>query len=541
MARIIPAFMQFLDGNGDPLVDGWLRFTESGTNNTDKDTFSDVGEAVANTNPVQLDGEGRCPSIFGTGSYNVRSFVDSGGSPGTQIQQFDPVGGDLTGGSFSDWNSASIYGEGDLVTGSDGNYYRSLSTNNQNQDPISTASAWEEVQFLGAWNENITYAINDVVIDDSGYIYRSIQAGLNKIPSDEPEYWEPSILQTDLLTSTFTHNMTVDEDYILSVAENRNGRVIITDTGATLATARNIIVSDIDRSFFAQNDTIQILTFKTSGGSGVAVTAGSSLLLLCDGTDVIDPLTVQTAEVSESVTALGRLSQHTNLAIVNNGGNPNFQADASADEVLLEGATGNQFKISSLAQTVDLTASGAGGLDTGSEAVSTWYHIWALAKADGTKTVVFSLSTTFAGVTKPTDYIYGGYIGAIYNASTGHLLGGFVQSDDNVSVDSVTMIDGAMIGGAWTSISITTAAPPTARRVRASMNGTGRMLGLSAYSDGKDGQVISIAPTGASSTFGNLFPTARVTATSMDAPYRATMYYWNSVVTGCVVITGWSF
>jgi hypothetical protein len=40
MSRIIDAFTQFFDDDGDPLIDGWLAFKKSGTNNTDKDTFA---------------------------------------------------------------------------------------------------------------------------------------------------------------------------------------------------------------------------------------------------------------------------------------------------------------------------------------------------------------------------------------------------------------------------------------------------------------------------------------------------------------------
>ena len=97
MARIIPAFFQFFDDNGDPLVDGFLKFVESGTNNTDKDTFADINETIANANPVPLDAAGRCPNVFGSGAYNVISYT----SAMVQIQQFDPVSGDVFQGAFS--------------------------------------------------------------------------------------------------------------------------------------------------------------------------------------------------------------------------------------------------------------------------------------------------------------------------------------------------------------------------------------------------------------------------------------------------------
>ena len=117
MPRVISAFKQFFDDSGNPLVDGWLRFTVSGTNNTDKNTFADSSETIANANPLQLDAAGRCPNVFGSGSYRVVSFVDAAGSPGTQIQQKDPVGGSAGTGAFEDWNDLSIYPLGKIVTG----------------------------------------------------------------------------------------------------------------------------------------------------------------------------------------------------------------------------------------------------------------------------------------------------------------------------------------------------------------------------------------------------------------------------------------
>ncbi len=143
MARIIDAFQQFFDDNGDPLVDGWLKFNESGTNNTDKDTFADINEIIANANPVPLDGAGRCPNIFGTGTYNIISFT----SAMVQIQQFDPVNTIGFPGAFSSWESSTIYDQGDIVIASDDKYYRSIISNNQENEPSASPDQWEEVRF----------------------------------------------------------------------------------------------------------------------------------------------------------------------------------------------------------------------------------------------------------------------------------------------------------------------------------------------------------------------------------------------------------
>lgn len=87
---------------------------------------------------------------------------------------------------------------------------------------------------------------------------------------------------------TVTHNMTSDADYILTAEQNKFGKVIITDTNPFLTVPKNIIVSDKQKDFIFHNDTLQILTVKTSGGTGIAVAAGAKVWLLCDGTNVID-------------------------------------------------------------------------------------------------------------------------------------------------------------------------------------------------------------------------------------------------------------
>lgn len=160
MPRIIPAFTQFFAFNTvtgvlEPLVDGWLAFYESGTTSTDKDTFSDLAETTANTNPVQLDAEGRCPSIFGTGAYKVVSYTNDEvlNQPAVTIQTFDPVpGGTESAGPFSIWYSTITYEKNAIVTGSNGLYYTSQIEDNTGNDPVTDdGSNW--IQALRDSNE----------------------------------------------------------------------------------------------------------------------------------------------------------------------------------------------------------------------------------------------------------------------------------------------------------------------------------------------------------------------------------------------------
>jgi hypothetical protein len=95
------------------------------------------------------------------------------------------------------------------------------------------------------------------------------------------------IEEQQLIVESITHDMASDADYTLSDAENKKARIIITDTSVNLTTARNIIVSNVERELVATNDTAQSLTFKTTSGSGISIGAGMQIVLFCDGTNVI--------------------------------------------------------------------------------------------------------------------------------------------------------------------------------------------------------------------------------------------------------------
>lgn len=200
MGRIISAFKQFFDDAGDPLKNGWLRFLESGTNNTDKATFNDSTYTIPNANPLQLNGAGRCPDVFGTGNYRVVSFLndpEDEESPGEQVQVFDPVTAEGTqiatsGSSFGEWSSTVTYALGDLVT-SNTVTYKSLKNANLNENPALYEESWEVVDFVHTWNSTLNYSIGNMVFFD-GNLYFSLQdMNLNQQPDTSPTWWQPVI------------------------------------------------------------------------------------------------------------------------------------------------------------------------------------------------------------------------------------------------------------------------------------------------------------------------------------------------------------
>lgn len=96
---------------------------------------------------------------------------------------------------------------------------------------------------------------------------------------------------TLLLDTATTHNFTSDADYTLTSTQEGYGRVVLTDTTPILTVGRNVLVSTTEDGRWYDNGTLQDLTVKTSAGTGIVVPAGKSRYLICDGTNVVDPLT----------------------------------------------------------------------------------------------------------------------------------------------------------------------------------------------------------------------------------------------------------
>lgn len=138
----------------------------------------------------------------------------------------------------------------------------------------------------------------------------------------------------------------------------------------------------------------------------------------------------------------------------------------TADSLVLTDANNRDRRFTSVSETITITTSGASGLDTGSEASATWYHLWIIAKPDGTINGLMSLSST--APTLPSGYTYKGYVGAIYNDGSGDLID-YLQRGDVVDTASGTPLSSGSATSV-TSVSLAAIVPSTARTFRCSLS-----------------------------------------------------------------------
>lgn len=279
MGRVIEAFAQFLDGEGDPLAYGWLRFLASNSTNTNKDTYNDPNYQIPNANPLQLDGEGRCPSVFGVGDYRIISYVndpDEEDSPGEQIQMFDPVSAQGTveatgtGTVFDAWSSIVTYDLGDIVT-RDFGYYRSLGNSNLGFDPLLEPSWWEQVDFLSYYNSTITYETGDLVYYDEN-LYLSLQDGnVTHTPTTSPAWWR-AVATGCKAYLTQSGNFTITSSHL-------NYLIILTDSAVANATFDLPAMSSTTDKFclWIYNASDYVLTLDAAGATTVWLNAGGTI------------------------------------------------------------------------------------------------------------------------------------------------------------------------------------------------------------------------------------------------------------------------
>ena len=138
----------------------------------------------------------------------------------------------------------------------------------------------------------------------------------------------------------------------------------------------------------------------------------------------------------------------TGLTLSNNGADANNDIDISAGRACA--GTGDYNLILTAARTKQLDAvwvvgTNQGGLDTGTKTISTWYHVWLIARVDThVVDVLFSASAT--APTMPANYTKKRRIGAIRTNSSGNIIA-FIQRGDYflwstppaLDIDTVTL------------------------------------------------------------------------------------------------------
>lgn len=212
-ANPVPQIAEIRNGVFTPIVGAKKYFYETGTA-TPKTIYSDSSLTIPQTNPVLSDSEGRFPDIFLDGIYREVQEDELGNTLWTR----DPVG-EVESGQFADWANDATYNIPDIVKGSDDKYYRSLTDNNQGNDPVSSPVNWEALRFGREWNTNVTYGAGDIVFGSDDRAYTSlIDSNAGNDPVSSPLAWAiGDFLNSILIKNTNYTIETKDRGSLISV------------------------------------------------------------------------------------------------------------------------------------------------------------------------------------------------------------------------------------------------------------------------------------------------------------------------------------
>jgi uncharacterized protein (DUF1919 family) len=173
----------------------------------------------------------------------------------------------------------------------------------------------------------------------------------------------------------------------------------------------------------------------------------------------------QAAEDAGLAALTALLPGFVNLLIQNNGATPASKVDVTADAALLLDGSNNGKLFRTVSVTVNIAVSGAGGLDTGTEAANTTYFIWLIGKSDGTIAGLFSTSAT--APTMPSGYTYRKLVGFVRNDGGSNFLG-FYQRDRILKYDArgqVTVFNGLGVPTSATNLGLASFVPPAISRM----------------------------------------------------------------------------
>jgi hypothetical protein len=211
--------------------------------------------------------------------------------------------------------------------------------------------------------------------------------------------------------------------------------------GTSLSTTRNLVVPTKSKLYFVRNNTngSQSVIVKTTSGSGITVPHGKYMSLYCDGTNVIDAASYQTAMTIGTMTSAsvaitgGSVTGITDITVADGGTGASTFTDGG---VLLGNGTG---AIQAMAVLTDgQMIVGDGTTDPVAESGATLRT--SIGVAIGSDVAAYNADTLFADV---ADNLTKGFSTTVHDAGT-KSSGTFTPDQDNGNIQR------AINGGAHT-------------------------------------------------------------------------------------------
>lgn len=478
MATLLPQGKQvFFDANGAPLAGGFVYHYIPGTT-TAKDTWRDAGQTILNPNPIILDANGSAV-IYGSGAY--RQVV----TDPADVTIWDQLTAD-TASSGSSWAGQSA-GSANAQTVTAANF---------------TSADGQGISFIAGYTNTGATTLNPsgigpiAVLKDtpSGAVLLTggeIVAGcLVSVTYDATRgafhlgsYAQSNLSVSEISTSRLTLTGTAVASGVISAA-------LSVDTadwspiGLSGATRIRITASAaVNLSGIASASDGRVLILENVGSNTVTITANDTSSLAVNRFVIPRPRSLRPLEAVMLVydgskagwmaagveSASPCTGQSHGLSITVSS---NTLATLAASELIVGETLGGRARLTGVSVNIATGSTGAGGLDAGTVANSTWYAVYVIYNPS-TRAVAGLFSTSATTPALPSGYTHFARFGWVVTDSSGLLkrtkqLGldaQYVLTAGTNTTALPTISSGAQ--ASWQSVAVSGFAPATATMINA--------------------------------------------------------------------------
>ena len=357
MGRYTNPRPQLFDSSGDPLISGKLFYYESGTS-TPKTTYADINLTIPNAHPVVLTADGRVPNIFFDGA--ARNVLTNNAD--AQLWDVDPVGDSTLGGNFEQWVPSISYALNDIVEGSDGNFYKSFTSGNLGNDPTTTPTAWQEIDFINTWNTNVSYSAGDTVKASDNLFYSSnTNNNQGNDPTTDAVNWSSAFDGVSTITGGTGITVTgTAQDPVVSADNNGTVTSVSGGTGVTITgTADDPIVNADNNGTVTSVATAGLATggpITASGTVTVPKAIASEVATGTDDTKAVTPLAMADALLgANNLSDVANTQTSLNTLTASNFVGSNKGTDIASAATIVIPTDGDYFELTGAVTVADMT------------------------------------------------------------------------------------------------------------------------------------------------------------------------------------------
>ena len=478
-AALIPnGKQQFVDGNGVPLSSGTVEMYFPATT-VQKNTWQDINQTTLNTNPIVLDADGRAV-IFGDGVYR-QVVKDSFGNLVWDQITADPASNNSSwGGTSTGTANLQVVPNGNF-TATDGQVYafKAGYTNTAGLTLTVTGVGSYQVRKdtqggpVALQGGEVTAGNVVTLVYDSGLgVFHMVSFAFSNVVMGSISFNNTVALNSKIAPPALSANVndwapggiTSANQIFISSSATYN----VTGISAGQVAGRVLWITNVG-SF-----PIGFVSESASSTATNRFTLNSYIQLKPNNTVAFfyDLASSRWKQLYENVPG-PLVGSFVNLS---SGVTGNASLNIIADQLVVSQSSTSSFILSNVSVACDITTSGLNGLDTGTEAINTWYAIFVVANNAGQTGCLLSLSP--ASPTLPSGYTYFYRTGWVRNNASSNFIP-YIQYQKEVNLLTFpTLISGASVGA---PVSITSTIPATAAKANVALNFSSNVASWTAF------------------------------------------------------------